>query len=75
MNQSSVPLSGRHAGILLDANDFEVVVPSNFVDLGVPKPKKATGITASTPSPACVCKLQINVATALHVIGHSDNQS
>lgn len=40
-----------HAGTLLDANDFEVVVPTNFVDLGVPKPKKATGISASALIP------------------------
>lgn len=41
-----------HAGMLLNANDFEVVVPANFVDLGVPKTKKATGaITAGACLP------------------------
>jgi hypothetical protein len=31
------------AGTLVNANDFEVVVPSDFVDLGVPAPKKKLG--------------------------------
>jgi hypothetical protein len=36
------------AGILLDANDFEVLVPQDFIDLGVPEPKKATFSASAT---------------------------
>lgn len=38
------------AETLLNANDFELILPPGFVDLGVPQPKKAA-FSASAPSP------------------------
>jgi hypothetical protein len=70
MNHQSASPSKRHAGVLLDANDFEVVVPSNFVDLGVPKPKKASGVTASAFLTTCDCSSQCVLSEALHIAGY-----
>ena len=39
-----------HAETLLNANDFEFVLPPGFVDLGVPQPKKPTFSASALPS-------------------------
>lgn len=37
------------AGIVVNANDFELVVPSDFEDVGVPAPRASAGAPLATP--------------------------
>lgn len=49
-----------HAGTLVNANDFELVVPSDFVDVGVPNPRASAGAPPPLPF-AAACPSRVLV--------------